>query len=65
MELFSFFILLDNYIPLVLSINSLPFKLKNNLQSACDHGSENMSEQTSLQQSTTTGVDKRVFSLGD
>ena len=60
----TLFILLDNYIPLVLSINSLTFKLNNNLQSTSDHGSEYMSEQTSLQQSTT-GVDKHVFSLGE
>ena len=64
MQYGTLFILLSNYIPLVLSINSLTFKLNNNLQSTSDHGSEYMSEQTSLQQSTT-GVDKHVFSLGE
>ena len=62
MQYGTLFILVDNYIPLVLSINSLTFKLNSNLQSTSDHGSEYASDQTSLQQSTT-GVDKHVFSL--
>ena len=49
MQYGTLFILLDNYIPLVLSINSLTLKLNNNLQSTSDHGSEYMSEQMSLQ----------------
>ena len=62
MQYGTLFILLDNCIPLVLSINSLTFKLNNNLQSTSDPGSEYMSEQTSLQQSTT-GVDKQAAGL--
>ena len=49
MQYGTLFILLDNYIPLVLSINSLTLKLNNNLQSTSEHGSEYMSEQMSLQ----------------
>ena len=49
MQYGTLFILLDNYISLVLSINSLTLKINNNLQSNSDHGSEYMSEQMSLQ----------------